>query len=63
MRFFFTTIWIPYLKTWYNPKKRLIVMSVDDFINYVEDWDCLDSNQKKIQKNILKRLFKKKGGE
>ncbi len=58
MRFFFTTIWIPYLQMWYNPKKRLIVMSVDDFMNYIKDWDCLDDNQKKIQKNILKRLFK-----
>lgn len=61
MRFFFTTIWIPYLKIWYNPKRRLIVMSVDDFIDYVEDWDCLDNNQKKIQRDIWKRLFKKKG--
>lgn len=59
MRFFFTTIWIPYLKMWYNPKKRLIVMSVDDFIDYVEDWDYIDNNQKKIQRDIWKRLFKK----
>ena len=61
MRFFFTTIWIPYLRMWYNPKKHLIVMSVDDFMSYVKDWDYLDNNQKENQRKIWKHFFKKGG--
>ena len=59
MKFFFATIWIPYLKMWYNPKKRLITMSIDDFMNYIEDWDYLNDNQKAIQKAIWKFHFKR----
>lgn len=59
MKFFFATIWIPYLQMWYNPKKRQITMSIDDFMNYIEDWDCLSDKQKTIQKDIWKFHFKK----
>ena len=61
MKFFFATIWIPYFQMWYNPKKRLITMSVDDFMSYVRDWDNLSDRQKAIQKSIWDFHFKKEG--